>query len=69
MYLIPDEVDSKDPPIIVKRIHKIDISILGKRKNEEYVVMPDVDIDDVIAKNSNSRNLIKEKPRMGIIPN
>ena len=50
MYLIPDEVDIKDPPIIVKRMQKRDMSKLRKRANDEYVVMPDVDIDEVTAR-------------------
>ena len=44
MYLIPDEVDIKEPPIIVKIIKKKDTS-----KLEEYMEMPEVDIDVVIA--------------------
>ena len=52
MYLIPDEVDIKDPPIIVKRMQKRDMSKLRKRANDEYVLIPDVDIDEVTAKNT-----------------
>ena len=54
MYLIPDEVDIRDPPIIVKRIQKRDMSKLRELTNEEYVVMPDVDIDEVIAKKTSA---------------
>ena len=50
MYLIPDEVDTIEPPIIVKRIQKRDMSKSSERANEEYVVMPDVDIDEVTTK-------------------
>ena len=54
MYLIPDEVDIKDPPIIVKRMQKRDMSKLRKRANDEYVVIPDVDIEEVIAKKTSA---------------
>ena len=39
-------MDIKDPPIIVN-----DIKNKDKSKFEEYVVIPDVEIDEVIAKN------------------
>ena len=54
MYLIPDEVDIKDPPIIVKRIQKRDMSKLRELANVEYVVIPDVDIEEVIAKKTSA---------------
>jgi|ETN01SMinimDraft_4_1059930.scaffolds.fasta_scaffold662266_1 hypothetical protein len=54
MYLIPDEVDNKDPPIIVKSIQKRDMSKLREGPNEAYVVMPDVDIDEVITKKTSA---------------
>ena len=47
MYLKPEEVDISDPPTIVKRIKNKDTS-----KFEEKVVIPDVEIDDIIAKNT-----------------
>ena len=50
MYLIPDEVDIRDPPIIVKRIQKRDMSKLRELANVEYVVIPDVDIEEVTPK-------------------
>ena len=43
--MYPDEVDINDPPIIVKRMKKRDAS-----KLEEYVEIPEVEIEDVIAK-------------------
>ena len=54
MYLIPDEVDIIEPPMIVKRIQKRDMSKSSELTNEEYVVMPDVDIDEVIAKKASA---------------
>ena len=56
MYLKPDDVDTKDPPIMVKRIKNKDIS-----KLEAYVVIPDVDIDEITANN------ILKIPSFGII--
>ena len=56
MYLKPDDVDIKDPPIMVKRIKNKDIS-----KLEAYVVIPDVDIDEITANN------ILKIPSFGII--
>ena len=50
MYLIPDEVDIIEPPIIVKRIQKRDMSKSSELANEEYVVMPDVDTEEVTLK-------------------
>tara|TARA_B100000745_G_C19917015_1_gene308010 strand:- start:361 stop:516 length:156 start_codon:yes stop_codon:yes gene_type:complete len=38
-------VDINDPPTIVKRINKSETSIF-----EEYVVIPDVEIDEVTAR-------------------
>ena len=54
MYLMPDEVDIIEPPMIVKRIQKRDMSKSSELANEEYVVMPDVDIDEVIAKKASA---------------
>ena len=45
MYFKPEDVDIKDPPIIVKRIKNRDTS-----KFDEYVAMPDVEIDEVMAR-------------------
>ena len=45
IYFKPDDVDIKDPPIIVKRIKNIEISTL-----DEYVDIPDVEIDEVTAR-------------------
>ena len=45
MYFKPDEVDIKEPPIIVKRMKSMDAS-----KLDEYVLIPEVDMDEVIAK-------------------
>ena len=56
MYLNPDDVDTKEPPIMVKRIKNKDIS-----KLEAYVVIPDVDIDEITANN------ILKIPSFGII--
>ena len=42
MYLKPEEVDISDPPTIVKRIKNKDTS-----KFDEYVAIPDVEIDEV----------------------
>ena len=44
MYLKPEDVDIKDPPTIVN-----DMKNKDKSKFEEYVVIPDVEIDEVIA--------------------
>ena len=43
----PEDVDIKDPPIIVNNIKNND-----KSKFEEYVEIPDVEIDEVIANNT-----------------
>ena len=56
MYLKPEDVDIKDPPTIVNNIKNKD-----KSKFEEYVVIPDVEIDEVIA------NKTLENPSFGII--
>ena len=40
-------MDSKDPPIIVKSIKNKDIS-----KLEEWIEIPDVDIEEVMDKNT-----------------
>jgi len=45
IYLNPDDVDIKDPPIIVSRIKNNDKSVL-----DEYTDIPDVESDEVIAK-------------------
>ena len=45
MYLIPDEVDIKEPPIIVNNIKNMDIL-----KFEKCKPIPDVDNDEVIAR-------------------
>ena len=45
MYLIPDEVDIKEPPIIVNNIKNMDI--LGFEKCKP---IPDVDSDEVVAR-------------------
>ena len=47
MYLKPEDVDIKDPPTIVNNIKNKD-----KSRFEEYVDIPDVEIDEVIAKNT-----------------
>ena len=47
MYLKPEDVDIIEPPTIVNKIKNND-----KSKFEEWVVIPDVEIDDVIAKNT-----------------
>ena len=56
MYLNPVEVDINDPPTIVKSIKNKD-----KFKFVELVDIPDVDIDEVIAKK------IFANPSLGII--
>jgi len=56
MYLNPDDVDTKEPPIMVKRIKNKDTS-----KFEAYVVIPDVDIEEITANN------ILKIPSFGII--
>ena len=61
MYLMPDEVDIIEPPMIVKRIQKRDMSKSSELANEEYVVMPDVDIEEVTPKK------ILATPSFGII--
>ena len=45
MYFKPEEVDIKEPPIIVNIIKNKD-----KSKFDEYIDMPDVEIDEAIAK-------------------
>ena len=45
MYFKPEDVDIKDPPTMVKRIKNNETS-----KLDEYVDIPDVEIDDVIAR-------------------
>ena len=45
MYLKPDDVDIKDPPTIVNNIRNKD-----KSKFDEYVDIPDVEIDEVTAR-------------------
>ena len=47
MYLNPEDVDITDPPTIVNKIKNND-----KSKKEEYVVSPDVDMEEVIARNT-----------------
>ena len=44
MYFKPEDVDIKDPPTSVKRIKKREIS-----KLDEYVEIPEVEIDEVTA--------------------
>ena len=44
MYFKPEDVDIKDPPTIVKRIKNSETS-----KLDEYVDIPDVEIDEVTA--------------------
>ena len=56
IYFKPEDVDIKDPPTIVNRIKNSEIS-----KSEEYVVIPDVEIDEVIA----NKTLVN--PSLGII--
>ena len=46
MYLKPEDTETNDPPIIVKSIKIKDIW-----KFEEYIAIPDVEIEDVTAKN------------------
>ena len=43
MYLKPDDVDIKDPPTIVSNMRNKD-----KSKFDEYVDIPEVEIEDVI---------------------
>ena len=45
MYFKPEDVDIKDPPTIVKRIKNSETS-----KLDEYVDIPDVEIDEVTAR-------------------
>ena len=45
MYFKPEDVDIKDPPTIVKRIKNNETS-----KLDEYVDIPDVEIDEVTAR-------------------
>ena len=47
VYLKPEEVEITVPPIIVSSIKNKDRS-----KFEEYVVTPDVEIEEIIAKNT-----------------
>ena len=47
MYLKPEEVDISEPPIKVNKIKNKDMSKFG-----EYTVIPDVDNDEVIPKNT-----------------
>ena len=47
MYLKPDDVDIKDPPTIVNNIRNKDIS-----KFDEYVDIPEVEIEDVMERNT-----------------
>ena len=56
MYLKPEDVDINDPPTIVNNIKNND-----KSTCEEYVEIPDVEIDDVIANNTLA------KPSSGIM--
>ena len=51
MYLKPEEVEIKDPPTIVKRIKNKDTS-----KFDEYVDMPDVEIDEVMARKTSTNS-------------
>ena len=46
MYLKPDDVDTKEPPTMVRRIKNKETSWL-----EAYVVIPDVDIEEITANN------------------
>ena len=45
MYFKPEDVEIKDPPTIVKRIKNVETS-----KSDEYVAIPDVEIDEVTAR-------------------
>ena len=45
IYLNPDDVDTREPPITVSRIKNNDKSVL-----DEYTDIPDVESDEVIAK-------------------
>ena len=45
MYFKPEDVDIKDPPTTVKRIKNSETS-----KLDEYVDIPDVEIDEVTAR-------------------
>ena len=56
MYLKPDEVDIKEPPTIVSNIKNKD-----KSKFDEYIDIPEVEIDEIIARKT------LEKPWFGII--
>ena len=47
IYLNPDDVDITEPPTIVKSRKNSDVS-----RFDEYVEIPEVDIEDVIAKNT-----------------
>ena len=47
MYLNPDDVDIKDPPTIVNNIRNKD-----KSKFDEYVDIPEVEIEDVMERNT-----------------
>ena len=56
MYLNPEDVDIIEPPTIVSNIKNKETS-----KSNEYVEMPEVEIDEVIARN------ILARPSDGII--
>ena len=45
IYFKPEDVDIKDPPTIVRRIKNSETS-----KLDEYVDIPDVEIDEVTAR-------------------
>ena len=45
IYFKPEDVDIKDPPTIVKRIKNSEMS-----KSEEYVDIPEVEMDEVTAR-------------------
>ena len=45
MYFKPEDVEIKDPPTIVKRTKNVETS-----KSDEYVAIPDVEIDEVTAR-------------------
>ena len=45
MYFKPEDVEITDPPTIVKRIKNVETS-----KSDEYVAIPDVEIDEVTAR-------------------
>ena len=45
IYFKPEDVDIKDPPTIVNRIKNSEMS-----KSEEYVDIPEVEIDEVTAR-------------------